>query len=361
MARAVLFHGPGRRWNWHAFPTPEPRGARCWCASACCTLCRSDLHTHAGRRTEPTPTVLGHEIVGRIEAFGPDAGARDFAGRVDGVGDRVTWAVAVSCGGVLLLRRRAAAEVRAAVQVRPRAARSRSDRSPAAWPTACCSCPARRASRARRDPRRGGRAGELRDRDGGGGAACRRRCRGRSVLVFGAGVLGLTACAMARRAGAARSSSAIPIRRRRSAPRVRRDAPLSAHRTSWQRSSPTSRRAAAPTWSWSWPASPTACQAGLRCRASAARWSWPAPCCRRRPCPLDPGGRGPAHADDSRRSQLAPRDLAAALDFLAGPGQRFPFAELGRAELRTGRCRAGVRVRSPKSASACGGDAHDDV
>lgn len=34
------------------------------------TICGSDLHTYLGRRHEPTPSVLGHEGVGRIVALG---------------------------------------------------------------------------------------------------------------------------------------------------------------------------------------------------------------------------------------------------------------------------------------------------
>ncbi len=44
----------------------------------CCTLCGSDLHTLAGRRNEPTPTILGHEIVGLVD------------------GKRVTWPMVVN-------------------------------------------------------------------------------------------------------------------------------------------------------------------------------------------------------------------------------------------------------------------------
>jgi alcohol dehydrogenase len=65
---------------------------------SCCTLCRSDLHTHAGRRPGPAPSVLGHEIVGRVEAFGPQAARRDHRGQPLAVGDRVTWTVTASCG-----------------------------------------------------------------------------------------------------------------------------------------------------------------------------------------------------------------------------------------------------------------------
>ncbi|MGE3818530.1 MAG: alcohol dehydrogenase catalytic domain-containing protein [Isosphaeraceae bacterium] len=98
MARAVLFTGPGQQLNLVRFPTPEPLGAELLVRVTCCTLCRSDLHTHAGRRAEPTPIVLGHEIVGVIEAFGPAAPRHDAAGTPVSVGSRVTWAVAVGCG-----------------------------------------------------------------------------------------------------------------------------------------------------------------------------------------------------------------------------------------------------------------------
>ncbi len=59
---------------------------------ACCSLCRSDLHTVSGSRIEPTPTILGHEIVGRlVDCKGPLAPGLAF-------GDRVTWGIAASCG-----------------------------------------------------------------------------------------------------------------------------------------------------------------------------------------------------------------------------------------------------------------------
>ncbi len=60
------------------------------------TLCRSDLNTFTGKRTERTPTILGHEIVGRIEAFGPDAPKADLRGAPLRTGDRVTWAIFAS-------------------------------------------------------------------------------------------------------------------------------------------------------------------------------------------------------------------------------------------------------------------------
>lgn len=60
------------------------------------TICGSDVHTALGHRSAPTPLVLGHEQVGRVVATG--AGARRADGTALSVGDRVVWSVTVSCG-----------------------------------------------------------------------------------------------------------------------------------------------------------------------------------------------------------------------------------------------------------------------
>jgi threonine 3-dehydrogenase len=61
------------------------------------TVCGSDIHTISGRRTGPHPSILGHEAVGRIVSLGV-GGARDFLGRELQPGDRVIWSVTVACG-----------------------------------------------------------------------------------------------------------------------------------------------------------------------------------------------------------------------------------------------------------------------
>ncbi len=53
------------------------------------TICGSDLHTVAGRRTSPAPVILGHEGVGRIVASAREGWSP---------GHRVTWTLADSCG-----------------------------------------------------------------------------------------------------------------------------------------------------------------------------------------------------------------------------------------------------------------------
>src|SRR5262249_49024200 len=98
MERVVLFHGPGRPLEMAQYQAPDPQGAELVVRVLCCTICASDVHTFTGRRSEATPTVLGHEIVGRVEAFGPEAAHHDFRGASLAVGTRVSWSVTASCG-----------------------------------------------------------------------------------------------------------------------------------------------------------------------------------------------------------------------------------------------------------------------
>lgn len=53
------------------------------------TVCGSDLHTVTGRRSGPIPSVLGHEGVGEVVATGTGAEAT--------IGERIVWAVTCAC------------------------------------------------------------------------------------------------------------------------------------------------------------------------------------------------------------------------------------------------------------------------
>lgn len=57
------------------------------------TLCRSDISTYTGKRIEKSPTILGHEIVGRIAATAPGEQPLDLQGNPLRIGERVTWAI----------------------------------------------------------------------------------------------------------------------------------------------------------------------------------------------------------------------------------------------------------------------------
>lgn len=61
------------------------------------TVCGSDVHTVQGHRSAPTPLVLGHESVGRVIAIG-EGGATAADGASLRIGDRAVWSVTVSCG-----------------------------------------------------------------------------------------------------------------------------------------------------------------------------------------------------------------------------------------------------------------------
>jgi putative phosphonate catabolism associated alcohol dehydrogenase len=90
-ARLAIFRGPGLPFELGELPLPACGDGEALVAITLATICGSDLHTADGRRTEPTPCILGHEAVGRVTAVGP--------GRDPGlVGQRVTWTLADSCG-----------------------------------------------------------------------------------------------------------------------------------------------------------------------------------------------------------------------------------------------------------------------
>ena len=91
--RAILLDGPGRPLREADLPEPDPQPGQVRVRVHACGVCRTDLHVVDGELPDPKlPLVLGHQIVGRVEALGPDA--EGFA-----IGDRigVPW-LGGSCG-----------------------------------------------------------------------------------------------------------------------------------------------------------------------------------------------------------------------------------------------------------------------
>lgn len=74
-------------------PIPELNDGELLVSIRYTTLCGSDLHTYCGLRSEPCPTILGHEIVGVIEEISPSHNGHDAQGRQLHIGDLVTWTV----------------------------------------------------------------------------------------------------------------------------------------------------------------------------------------------------------------------------------------------------------------------------
>jgi alcohol dehydrogenase len=96
-SRAAVFHAVGQPLTLEQFPIPKLQGSEALVRNLCMTVCGSDLHSFYGRRHSPVPSVLGHEMVGEIVAAGP-AGVRDYSGQPLAAGDRVTWSMVWSCG-----------------------------------------------------------------------------------------------------------------------------------------------------------------------------------------------------------------------------------------------------------------------
>lgn len=93
---AAVFHTPQTDFQLSQVPIPVLQNQEILVRNEYVTLCRSDLLTYLGKRTEKTPTLLGHEIVGRIESMAENAPSQDLLGQSLQPGDRITWAIFAS-------------------------------------------------------------------------------------------------------------------------------------------------------------------------------------------------------------------------------------------------------------------------
>ena len=86
---AALFDGPGLPLRLAEFALPPPGPGELLVRVTACTICGSDLHSLAGRRPAPSPSILGHEAIGINVA----------------TGQRITWSIMASCGHCPLCQR----------------------------------------------------------------------------------------------------------------------------------------------------------------------------------------------------------------------------------------------------------------
>lgn len=102
---AAVFSEVGKPLVLEPFELPErlEPGAMV-CRVRMSTICGSDLHTIFGRRREPAPLILGHEILGEIVALGEQAPTADGQKPLS-IGDRVTWAIMACCGSCYFCNR----------------------------------------------------------------------------------------------------------------------------------------------------------------------------------------------------------------------------------------------------------------
>lgn len=92
----AVFSTAGKQLEIQSYKVPVLQEGEILIKNLYTTLCGSDLHTFCGLRQEKTPTVLGHEIVGRIEEINNYHSGYDYAGKPLQAGDIVTWSIFVS-------------------------------------------------------------------------------------------------------------------------------------------------------------------------------------------------------------------------------------------------------------------------
>ena len=96
-ATAAVFTGVGQPFEMREFPLPTIESGAILVKIRMATICGSDLHTWQGKRSAPTPTILGHEVVGEIAEMGESV-TTDTLGNPLDIGDRITWTIMSSCG-----------------------------------------------------------------------------------------------------------------------------------------------------------------------------------------------------------------------------------------------------------------------
>ena len=100
--RMAVFHGTGKPFEIREYPVPDPEPGAALIKIALANVCGSDLHYWRGeqdyaRMGRPLPLNTGHEHVGTIAKLGEGV-TTDAAGRRLQVGDRVAYRYFFPCG-----------------------------------------------------------------------------------------------------------------------------------------------------------------------------------------------------------------------------------------------------------------------
>ncbi len=200
-SRAAVFHGHPQPLELCTFPTPQPARGEVLVRVLGCTLCGSDLHTVEGRRAAPVPTVLGHEIVGEIVSCGDASSPHDLAGNVLSLGDRITWSLVARCGECFYCQRGLPQKCAHAVKYGHEAQRPGRELL-GGLAEHCLLVPGTAIVRLPEDlPLEVACPASCATATVAAGLETAGRLQDRCVLILGAGMLGLTACAMAKTQG----------------------------------------------------------------------------------------------------------------------------------------------------------------
>jgi putative phosphonate catabolism associated alcohol dehydrogenase len=89
-ARAAVYDAPNTPFVIRDYPLRDVHPDEVLVRISMSTICRSDIHSWEGRRPNPCPGILGHEIIGVIDQLGANI-KRDMRGDELKAGDRITW------------------------------------------------------------------------------------------------------------------------------------------------------------------------------------------------------------------------------------------------------------------------------
>jgi alcohol dehydrogenase len=96
-ARAAVYQAPKAPFVIKHYPLRPAGPGEVLVRNTMSTICRSDIHSWEGKRPNPCPGILGHEIIGVIEELGAGMES-DLRGQALRLGDRITWTEFFSCG-----------------------------------------------------------------------------------------------------------------------------------------------------------------------------------------------------------------------------------------------------------------------
>lgn len=97
MIRSAIFMQANQPLQIREYPEPSLENGAVLVKINLATICGSDLHTFLGRRSGDAPSILGHEIVGEILQIDAEP-LLDMNGETLSIGDRITWALTTHCG-----------------------------------------------------------------------------------------------------------------------------------------------------------------------------------------------------------------------------------------------------------------------
>jgi len=88
--RAAVYEQPNTPFIIKNYPIRDVKENEVLVKISMSTICRSDIHSYLGHRSNPCPGILGHEIIGVIDSIGKDI-SHDLRNSPIDVGDRITW------------------------------------------------------------------------------------------------------------------------------------------------------------------------------------------------------------------------------------------------------------------------------